>query len=128
MQFLEQGQQRATKMIRGLEHFPCEERLRELGLFSLKKRQLRGDLIDVYKYLKGGCQEEGPRLFVVPCNRVKGNGKKLMHRKFHVNMRKNFFTVQVTVHWNRLPREVAESPSLEIFQNSLDETVPCALG
>ena len=53
-------------------------------------------------------------------------GHKLRHRKFRLNMRRNFFPLRVTEPWNRLPREVVESPSLEIFQPHLDKVL-CSL-
>ncbi|GAB0204215.1 translation initiation factor IF-2-like [Grus japonensis] len=111
-------------MIMELEHLSYEERLRELGLFSLEKRRLIRDLINAHKHLQGGCLEHGTRLFsVVPSDRIRGNRHKLGHRKFHLNMRKNFFNVRVTKHWNRLPREVVESPAVEIFKTCLDATL-----
>ena len=61
------------------------------------------------------------RLFLVVCsNRTRNNGLNLEYRKFHKNMWKNFFMVMVMKHWNRLVREVVESPSMEVFKTQLD--------
>ena len=112
-------------MIKGLEHLLYEERLSNLDLFSLGKRRLREDLINVCKYLKGGGRQmDVARLFLVVCsNRTRSSGLKLEHRKFHINTWKKFFMVRVMKHWNRLPREVVESPSLETFRTLLDTYV-----
>ncbi|CAM4660131.1 unnamed protein product [Caretta caretta] len=82
---LENVQQRATQMIRGLEHMTYEEKLRELGLFSLRKGRMRGVLIAAFNYPKGGSKEDGSRLFsVVADDRMRSNGLKLQWGRFKV--------------------------------------------
>jgi len=103
-----------------LEHLSYEERLRELGLFSLEKRTLRGDYSRL-SVLKGAYRKERENTFKKACcDTTRSNGFKLREGRFRLHIRNKFFTMRVVKHWHRLPREVQETPSLETFKARLD--------
>jgi len=120
---LEHIQRMATKMIQGLEHLPYKDRLRELGLFSLEKRRIRGDLLLACQYLKGGYKKEGNKLYSrMCCDRAWGNGFKLKDQRFRLDVKEKVF-IRVVRHWNRLPREMVDASSLETFKVRLDRAL-----
>ena len=100
-------------MMRGLETKPYEERLKEFGMFRVKKGRLRGDMIALFKYLKGCQTEERQDLFlIIPECRTHNNGLKLWEANFWLNIGKNILTVRAVRQWNQLPQEVASAPTL----------------
>jgi len=108
-------------MIRGLEHLSYKDRLRELGLFSLEKKRLWGDLIAAFHYLKGAYKKAEERLFArAYSDRTRGNGCRLKEGRYRLPIRKKFFTTRVVRHWHTLPRDAVAAPSLEVFKARLD--------
>jgi len=107
-------------MIQGLDHLCYEERLRELGLFSLEKRRLWRHLRAAFQCLKGAYKKAGEGLLTrAGSDRTRGDGFKLKERRFSLDIRKNFFPMRVVRHWNRLPGGAVDAPSLEVFKARL---------
>ena len=83
-------------MSRGLKHLSYENSLRELGLFSLEKRRLWGDLIAAFQYLKGAYRKAGEGLFTRAwSDRIRGNGLKMREGRFRLDIGKKFFIVSL---------------------------------
>jgi len=107
-------------MIRGLEPLSSEDRLRELGLLSLEKRRLRGDLRAAASAWRG-YRKDGEGLFTRGCrDRTRGNGSKLTEGRLRLEIRKKFFPMRVVRPWPRLPREAVAAPSLAVLKARLD--------
>lgn len=118
---IERTQRRFTRWFVYLRGIPYEERLKRLNLFSMKRRRMRGDLIEAFRLLKGfSMPGEQPLLHLKVSRDLRGNGMKL--RKEHVSssQRANFFSVRVVNHWNKLPRDIVSANTIPEFKRKLD--------
>ena len=118
---LEGVQRRMTKLIPRLRNKPYEERLNELNLFSLTKRSLRGDLIEVFKIIKGIENMDMEKYFTIDTSNItRNNGYKIVGKRFQTNEAKHFFFNRVVNVWNGLPSNVIDCSTTEIFKKRLD--------
>src|SRR6201990_2057809 len=102
---LKRVQRRATRMISGFENKSYEERLKELGMFSVERRFLRGDMIQICKIFSSDSNTEIEKYFIVDCGRVtRGNNKKIKKKPSHLNLKKQSFSNRVVNFWNGLPQ------------------------
>jgi len=119
---LEKVQQRATKLVKSIKNWSYEGRLRYLGLSSLARRRIRGDLIETFKILNG-FEGTDPDHFFTRANTIqlRGHLDKLYKSRLTLQCRRNFFSQQVVSHWNQLPKQVIDAESIDVFKRSIDK-------
>ena len=119
---IEDVQRRATKLLSSIKDKEYPERLRILRLPTLEHRRLRGDMIEVYKYLHGyyDVRMPGMKLADGRVAALRGHSLKLEKARHHLNIRGNFFGHRVVANWNDLPENVIAAPSINAFKSRLD--------
>src|SRR6267154_355803 len=118
---IEKVQRRATKMISDCSKLSYEERLKITGLSTLEARRNRGDLIEVFKLLKGFSKVDYKHFFqLVDNSKTRGNKYKLVKSRSRLDIRKHFFSQRVVNEWNKLPNSVVEAESVNSFKNKYD--------
>ena len=118
---LEKIQKRATRLVHGLEKMSYEDRLEALGLYSLQRRRLRGDLIETYKILTGKENIDSSHLFQkANTTDLRGHSLKLYKKRSRLDVRKYFFSQRIVNYWNRLPNDIVTAATTSSFKNRLD--------
>lgn len=122
---LERVQRRATKMIEGYKNMCYEDRLSNTGLMKLEKRRARGDLIQVFKIIKGIDKVDYKRFFQIAAadmsHRTRGHNLKIIKVGCKYDIRKHFFSQRVVNAWNGLPQFVVDAETVNCFKNRLDK-------
>ena len=128
VKFLEKVQIRATKLVKSIGNLPYEERLKKLGLTTLKARRERGDLIEYFKISKGLSRVDwhNPNKIMNslsingPAGNIRGQKHRIVKQLTRIKQRENFMTNRVVENWNKLPQDVIGANSKNIFKNKLD--------
>ncbi|MDJ0596593.1 MAG: reverse transcriptase family protein [Pleurocapsa sp. MO_226.B13] len=119
---LESVQRRMTKMIHNTRNLTYVERLKKLKLHSLERRRVRGDLIEVFKWLRGLNRGDINRILRLnQTDRTRNNGFKLDKFRFRKDLGRNWFSNRVVNEWNSLPYEVVNSASVNSFKHRVDK-------
>ena len=120
---IEGVQRRATKLVKCIEDLSYEERLKDLKLYSLEDRRLRGDLILMYRLMTGDVNIDRSKLFTEKTSYMaRGHGMKVHLNKISkTDIRHNFFCERVIIPWNTLPEHVVKSNTVKEFKNSYDK-------
>ena len=121
---LENIQRRATKIVPELCNLSYEDRLKELQLFPLKDRRLRGDMITTYKMLNGLIKVDLEQ--IVPTHGLsstRSHAQQLKGQLVKGNMRKNFFTQRIVLPWNNLSNDTISSDTVNTFKGNYDREV-----
>ena len=118
---IERVQHRATKLIGEFAGLDYETRLQRAGLITLEKRRHRGDLIQVFKMIKGFDNVDYKNFFqLVDNSKTRGHRYKIVKVRARLDIRNKFFSQRVVNSWNQLPAEVVEADSINSFKNRLD--------
>jgi len=121
---LERIQRRVTKMVKGVRKLKYKDRLKQLGIYSLERRRLRGDLKEAYKTLSGKERLNKNKFFILAQDNhgLQGHSQKLFKPKCRTTATKTFFINRIINDWNNLPQEVIDTTIVNIFKNRLDKT------
>ena len=118
---IEGVQRRATKQVKGLRNLSYPDRLRALNLPTLSYRRLRGDMIEMYKIMHDHYDKSTTINITPMVSNLRGHKYKVFQHRASTELRKHSFRCRTPKHWNSLPKEVAEAPSIQAFERRLDK-------
>ena len=108
-------------MIPELRNHSYHQRIQDLDLISLVQRRLRGQLIEVFKYLDEFTTASARGLFDYDLDRTRNSGAKLIVKHFNTSVAQHYYPIKITTTWNVLPSEVVSSRTVISFKKSLDK-------